>query len=38
VDVAKITQKNEMKMREMIREAKEIEKSGKTPRDFENHR
>jgi hypothetical protein len=38
VDLAKITQKNEVKMREMIREARENEKSGKTQKDHENHR
>jgi hypothetical protein len=38
VDLAKITQKNEVKMREMIREAKENEKSGKAQKDYENHR
>ena len=37
VDLAKITQRNEVKMKELIRKAKEIEKSGKT-QDFENLR
>jgi hypothetical protein len=39
VDLAKITQRNEVRMREMIREAKENEKSGKkTHKELENHR
>ena len=39
VDLAKITQRNEVRMREMVREAKENERSGKTTqKDFENHR